>query len=33
VLDHKGTIRYRGVRGTQMDEAVETLLKEIETSQ
>jgi thiol-disulfide isomerase/thioredoxin len=33
VLDHKGTIRYKGVRGDKMDEAVETLLKEIETSQ
>ncbi len=30
VLDHKGTIRYRGVRGKQMDAAVDALLKEIE---
>jgi hypothetical protein len=30
VLDHKGVIRYREVRGKSMDEAVDTLLKEIE---
>ena len=30
VLDHKGVIRYREVRGKRMDEAVDTLLKEIE---
>jgi thiol-disulfide isomerase/thioredoxin len=29
VLDAKGVIRYKGVRGKQMDEAVETLLKEM----
>ena len=29
VLDHKGVIRYREVRGKSMDEAVDTLLKEI----
>jgi thiol-disulfide isomerase/thioredoxin len=31
VLDAKGVIRYKGVRGKQMDEAVETLVKEIES--
>ena len=30
VLDHKGVIRYREVRGKNMDEAVDRLLKEIE---
>jgi len=30
VLDAKGTIRYKGVRGEAMDKAVETLLKEVE---
>jgi peroxiredoxin len=30
VLDHKGVIRYREVRGKRMDEAVDALLKEIE---
>jgi hypothetical protein len=30
VVDHKGVIRYREVRGKSMDEAVDTLLKEIE---
>lgn len=30
VLDGKGVIRYKGVRGEAMDRAVETLLKEIE---
>jgi len=30
VLDHKGVIRYREVRGKSMDEAVDALLKEIE---
>jgi len=29
VLDAKGVIRYKNVRGKQMDEAVETLLKEM----
>lgn len=29
VLDAKGVIRYKGVRGQQMEEAVETLLKEV----
>jgi hypothetical protein len=29
VLDHKGVIRYREVRGKSMDEAVDTLLKEV----
>jgi thiol-disulfide isomerase/thioredoxin/cytochrome c556 len=30
VIDAKGVIRYKGVRGRQMDEAVEALLKEAE---
>jgi thiol-disulfide isomerase/thioredoxin len=30
VLDGKGVIRYKGVRGEAMDKAVETLLKEME---
>jgi hypothetical protein len=30
VLDHKGVIRYNGVRGNAMDNAVETLLRELE---
>jgi hypothetical protein len=30
VLDAEGVIRYKGVRGKQMDEAVDTLLKELE---
>jgi thiol-disulfide isomerase/thioredoxin len=30
VLDHKGVIRYKDVRGEEMDKAVETLLKEME---
>ena len=29
VLDHKGVIRYKGVRGHAMDEAVDTLLAEM----
>src|SRR5262245_60415185 len=29
VLDHKGVIRYKGVRDKDMDEAVDTLLKEV----
>ncbi len=29
VLDHKGTIRYKDVRDKQLEEAVETLLKEV----
>jgi hypothetical protein len=28
VLDHKGVIRYKNVRGEKMDEAVDKLLKE-----
>ena len=32
VLDHKGVIRYKTVRGEKMDEAVETLLAEMEAS-
>ena len=32
VLDHKGVIRYKNVRGEKMDEAVETLLAEMEAS-
>lgn len=30
VLDHKGVIRYENVREKAMDEAVDTLLKEME---
>jgi len=30
VLDHKGVIRYKNVREKQMDDAVDTLLKELE---
>ena len=30
VLDAKGVIRYKGVRGKKMDEAVDTLLAELE---
>ena len=30
VLDHKGVIRYRGVRGEAMDKAVDTLLEELD---
>ena len=30
VLDHKGVIRYKGVRGEAMDEAVDTLIAEME---
>ena len=30
VLDAKGVIRYKGVRGVAMDKAVDTLLAEIE---
>jgi hypothetical protein len=29
VLDHKGVIRFTGVRGEEMDKAVETLLAEV----
>jgi peroxiredoxin len=32
VLDHKGVIRYREVRGQEMDKAVDTLLKEMENA-
>lgn len=32
VLDHKGVIRYKEVRGKEMDKAVDTLLKELENS-
>jgi hypothetical protein len=31
VLDHKGVIRFKNVRGEKMDEAVEQLVKEMET--
>jgi hypothetical protein len=31
VFDHKGVIRYKGVRGEAMDEAVDTLLAEMKT--
>jgi len=30
VLDHKGVIRYKNVRGERMDEAVDALLAEME---
>lgn len=30
VLDHKGVIRFKGVRGEKMDEAVDQLLEEME---
>jgi peroxiredoxin len=30
VIDHKGVIRFKGVRGKEMDEAVDQLLKEME---
>jgi thiol-disulfide isomerase/thioredoxin len=33
VIDAKGVIRYKGVRGKEMDQAVETLLGEMETKQ
>src|SRR4051795_13713326 len=29
VVDHKGVIRYKNVRGEQMDEAVDKLLEEL----
>ena len=29
VLDHKGVIRFEGVRGKEMDEAVDSLLQEL----
>ena len=32
VLDAKGVIRYRDVRGEELEKAVETLLKETESS-
>jgi hypothetical protein len=32
VLDDKGVIRYKNVRGEAMDKAVDTLLKEMEAS-
>ena len=31
VLDAEGVIRYKGVRGESMDQAVDTLLAELET--
>ncbi len=33
VLDHKGVIRFKGVRGEQMDRAVDQLLDEMEKEQ
>ncbi|HVC93429.1 MAG TPA: thioredoxin-like domain-containing protein [Pirellulales bacterium] len=30
VLDHEGVIRYKGVRGDAMDEAVDTLLEKLD---
>lgn len=32
VLDHKGVIRYRGVREEEMDKAVDTLLAEMKAA-
>ena len=32
VLDHKGVFRYKNVRGEKMDEAVDTLLAEMESA-
>ena len=32
VIDHKGIIRYKNVRGEALDKAVDTLLKELEES-
>ena len=32
VLDHKGVIRFKNVRGEDMDKAVDQLLKEMETA-
>lgn len=29
VLDHTGTIRFKGIRGTDLEEAIEVLLKEV----
>jgi len=31
VLDHKGVIRYKNVRGEEMDAAVDTLLNQMKT--
>ncbi len=33
VIDHEGTIRFTGVRGKQMDEAVDKLLAEMKNKQ
>jgi hypothetical protein len=33
VIDHEGTIRYSGVRGKAMDQAVDKLLAEMKTKQ
>ncbi len=33
VLDHKGVIRYKNVRGEKMDEAVDKLMKEQEEAE
>ena len=33
VLDHKGVIRYKNVRGDAMDEAIDTLLAEMKEEQ
>jgi hypothetical protein len=33
VIDHKGVIRYRDVRGQAMDRAVDKLLEEMEANQ
>jgi hypothetical protein len=31
VLDHKGVIRFKGLQGKKLDEAVDQLLRELET--
>ena len=33
ILDHKGVIRFKNVRGEQMDKAVDQLLEELEKEQ
>ena len=33
VIDHKGVIRYKQVRGDQLDDAIHTLLAEIKAEQ
>ena len=33
VLDHLGTIRYKNIRGEELDKAVDLLLEEVEASE